>query len=68
MTTTRLSDGRWSIPQGTAPKTCKGCGALIYWAETSAGKRMPLNPDGTSHFANCPKAGDFRKKGEKRGT
>lgn len=42
---------------------CKGCGAGIWWVTTRAGKVMPLNSDGTPHWANCPKAREFKVKG-----
>lgn len=45
---------------------CKGCHKKIYWATTENAKKMPIiqEPDGSyvSHFYNCPKAKDFRKK------
>ena len=58
---------------------CKGCGEEIEWIETTEGKRMPVNPgkvvvvtqDGkvvtgqVPHWATCPRAEDFRKKGAK---
>lgn len=69
---------------------CRGCGAEIFWAETTAGRAVPLDakPESRfvgsgsktiatsttpsrdvvklqdtylSHFATCPKAGEFRK-------
>ena len=56
---------------------CKGCGAEIEWIETTEGKRIPVNlgkvvvlsQDGkvvtgqVPHWATCPRAADFRKKG-----
>lgn len=59
---------RFEIPKGTPASKCggargNGCGEFIYWIKTPSGKNMPVNADGTSHFANCPKAGDFRKRG-----
>lgn len=53
-----------------------GCGALIVWLKTKAGRNMPVNYDGTvtdldthyehgrhtSHFVTCPAADKFRKK------
>lgn len=82
-----LSGGVMRIPV----TRCKGCGAEIFWARTTAGSHMPVDaqptPDGnvviftiqpltvqmvavfddnrprfTSHFATCPKAGEFRKR------
>ena len=58
---------------------CKGCGEEIEWIATTEGKRMPVNPgkvvvvtqDGkvvtgqVPHWATCPRAADFRKKGPK---
>ena len=42
------------IPAGTRASKCRDCGAEIFWAETKNGKKMPLDPDGNSHFATCP--------------
>lgn len=41
---------------------CKGCGEKIWWVFTKNGKRSPIRADGVSHFADCPKAGTFRRK------
>jgi len=57
-----MSDIRFEIPPGTPTAICKGCGEFIKWIRTKAGKNMPVNADGTSHFATCTKASDFRKK------
>lgn len=46
------------------PGTCRGCGAAIYWWMTPAGKRSPHDQDGTSHFATCPEAPQFRGRKE----
>jgi len=43
------------------PTECRGCKALIYWIKPKE-KLMPVNPDGTSHFSNCPNAKEFRRK------
>ena len=46
-------------------KRCK-CEALIFWGITKKGKFMPVTQDENgkwiSHFANCPKAKEFRRK------
>lgn len=52
---------RFDIPPGTPTAICKGCGEFIKWIRTRAGKNMPVNADGTSHFATCKKADQFRK-------
>ena len=52
----------YPIPPGSVAQPCRGCGDPVYWIKTKAGQNMPLNPDGTSHFATCPKANQFRKK------
>lgn len=49
------------VPPSTPQKECRSCRAKIFWIVTAAGKRMPVNPDGTSHFANCKHAADWRK-------
>lgn len=43
---------------------CRGCGAVIEWWYTPAGRKMPMDVHGgkvESHFATCPKAAQFRK-------
>jgi len=52
---------KFAIPQDTEPAECRGCGMIIYWI-TVKEKPMPVNPDGVSHFATCPKADVFRRK------
>lgn len=44
------------------PGRCKACGADVWWIRTRKGKVMPWNRWGESHFADCPRADDFRKK------
>lgn len=51
----------FAIPPATPEAACRACRATIFWIVTGLGKRMPVNPDGTSHFATCPNAADFRK-------
>ena len=54
--------GRFEIPFGTPPSVCRGCGAKIYFVPTKKkGVTMPVNEDGETHFATCPKAGEFRR-------
>jgi len=44
---------------------CAGCGAAIYWLRhVKTNKCAPYNPDGTSHFSNCPQAARFRRRKE----
>lgn len=57
-----MTDITFEIPEGTEPSRCKGCKALIYWIKTRADKNMPVDPDGTSHFATCPNANKFRNQ------
>lgn len=51
----------FDIPPNTPARQCKSCEATIYWIETVNRRRMPVNPDGTSHFATCPNADRHRK-------
>ena len=44
------------------PRKCKSCLATIYWIKTHAGKAMPVDPDGLSHYGTCPDADKWRKK------
>jgi hypothetical protein len=42
---------------------CRGCGALIEFWLTPAGKHMPLDPGSLKpHWGTCPKANEFRKR------
>lgn len=40
---------------------CRGCNAEITFQSTKNGKLMPVDPDGTSHFATCPQSARFKK-------
>lgn len=54
----------WVVPDGYAPDgvgACGSCHQFVLWVHTRAGKRAPLNPDGTSHFSNCPQAPQWRR-------
>lgn len=47
---------------------CRSCGADVIWVKTPAGKWMPVDPaeegdEFVSHFATCPDAAGWRKKG-----
>lgn len=66
----------FSIPARTMGSTCRGCFQTVYWIVTYAGHRMPVSTavdgakeptsespgQGISHFANCVKAAEFRKR------
>ena len=42
---------------------CRSCGAPIAWAQHEhTGRRAPFNPDGTSHFSDCPQANEWRRR------
>jgi ferredoxin len=53
---------RFPIPAGTRPSTCRGCDRTVFWIVTEAGRKMPVDPDGISHFATCPEAASFRRR------
>ena len=46
---------------------CKGCGQNIIWIKNpKSGKLMPISTaNGVNHFADCPKADQFKKGGGK---
>lgn len=53
----------WAIePDNPRVATCKACFSPMIWVLTTKGNRAPLNPDGTSHFSDCPEAERFRRK------
>lgn len=58
---TKREPTRFEIPPQTRPANCSSCRAQIFWIVTKAKKRMPVNGDGTSHFATCPNADLHRK-------
>lgn len=58
----------WILPAGWISEPvqrighCRSCDAPVLWyTSVKSGKRSPFNADGTSHFANCPQAGEWRK-------
>lgn len=60
---------KWVLPDwaavpdpGTRASACRSCAAPVLWVDTYGGKRAPLNADGTSHFATCPQADQWRRK------
>ncbi len=63
MAETKNGPLRYRIPKGERPKKCKGCGATIYFVLTTAGRIMPVNPDGTPHWGNCAER-DLFSQGE----
>lgn len=46
---------------GAEMAVCRGCQAQIWWVTHANGKRAPYTQDALNHFADCPKAGEFRK-------
>lgn len=40
---------------------CRGCAAEITFVPTKNGKLMPVDADGTSHFATCPQSARFKR-------
>lgn len=57
----------WTIPPGYLPQTLGRCRAdtcrqIVLWTRTPAGRVMPLDRDGVSHFATCPEARRFRRR------
>jgi hypothetical protein len=58
-------DRPWVIPLGWRFDNfgrCRSCRAEIAWCLTSAGKRAPVDQDGTSHFATCPDSAAWRRR------
>lgn len=56
-----LKSGRIKMPVEASEATCKSCGESIWWIKTLAGKNMPLNASGESHWGTCPSADAHRK-------
>lgn len=52
---------RFQIPPGTPARDCRSCSARIFWIVTATGKKMPVDPDGHSHFSTCPNAAQHRR-------
>lgn len=52
----------FEIPPGTPIATCRSCRENIRWIVTGNGRRMPVNLDGSSHFATCPDADQHRRR------
>ena len=55
----------YPIPEGLEPKPCRSCEADVYWIRTEKGKPMPLDEDGTPHFATCPQGKAWSGKSRK---
>ena len=42
-------------------RSCKACGALLFFVRHRNGKTAPYTVDGLNHFLNCPQADQFRR-------
>lgn len=53
---------KFRIPPNTQRSNCSAaeCRKTIFWIVTPGGKKMPVDPDGTSHFDTCVKASKFK--------
>jgi hypothetical protein len=55
----------FAVPDNWIPDAhtghCRSCDAMIVWCITPNKKKAPVNPDGTSHFSNCPEASRWRR-------
>lgn len=51
----------FAIPPSTPRKSCFSRHADVFWIVTPAGRKMPVDPSGTSHFATCPNAASHRR-------
>lgn len=64
--------GEYPMPPNARIERCKSCGAEIIWAQTEAGRAIPLSlataqtRDGRqwllSHFADCPEAKGWKRR------
>ncbi len=54
----------YPIPDDVVFKPCRDpkCGQQIAFIVTETGKKMPVNPDGTPHWTNCPGAKEFKRR------
>jgi hypothetical protein len=55
---------KFLVPAGTPPVPCKGagCDARIHWVKMPSGKNMPVDADGTPHWATCVDSKEFKEK------
>lgn len=58
---TRRETLRFDVRPGTPASSCRSCGATVFWIVTPRGRKMPVDGDGTSHFASCPHAAEHRR-------
>lgn len=54
----------YAVPRADVGRPCDSCGATIHWVRTVKGKWMPVEYDGIPHFAFCPDADKFSKRGK----
>ncbi len=66
-----MPDVTFPIPPSAPIVSCRSCKAPIVWVLTVKGNRMPVDytrdgasrpAAGTSHFATCPNADDWRRR------
>lgn len=64
--------GEYPLPEGARTEQYKSCGAQTIWAQTGAGRPIPLSfatvqtRDGQqwllSHFADCPESREWKRR------
>jgi hypothetical protein len=64
--------GEYEIAPGAKLEKCRSCGASIVWGSTKTGAPIPLDTNhvriigstqyGTTHFATCPEAREWRRR------
>lgn len=47
---------------GLKSRPCTKCGRMIWLSMGARGRVMPFTDDAVSHFADCPRADEFRRK------
>jgi hypothetical protein len=57
-----MNHHRYHIPPGTKFRPCQSCRRTIgFIVNPDTGRRIPVNPDGTSHFTTCDDPKRFSK-------
>lgn len=47
-------------------RNCSACQAPIYFIQTQLSRKLPFNPDGSTHWETCPNAEEFRRKRQEK--
>lgn len=54
----------FDVPEDAMFRPCRACRTPIAFVTTQAGRKMPVDRDGRSHYQTCTEPSRFSRKGK----